>query len=264
MLSQPGHFLHPTPLLGLYTFMLHSILCTLCSFNFIEELFSRAWLQSSKSTAFLWSWSILNFCFFFETERAAVVLIPSGSRVKRTHLTLAEAVTCSFQKESPFGTVCLCFVGVGIVLFLYMHLCSLCQRSQTGVPYILFTLCSIIFSKRKEYWVCETDLYKKDLHNNLDFQLLNQKCQKAGSNGHPLVKVTLKDWMLAPPCSGCTQGPCSPVCYYPHWHVSLIYITNFVPIWLAAYFCSSWQVHRHRVWELAKSLRAGIFKHYYI
>lgn len=156
------------------------------------------------------------------------------------------------------------FCGGGIVLFLYMHLCSLCQRSQTGVPYILFTLCSIIFSKRKEYWVCETDLYKKDLHNNLDFQLLNQKCQKAGSNGHPLVKVTLKDWMLAPPCSGSTQGPCSPVCYYPHWHVSLIYVTNLVPIWLAAYFCSSWQVHRHRVWELAKSLRAGIFKHYYI
>lgn len=39
----------------------------------------------------------------------AVILIPSGSRVKRTHLTLADAVTFSFQNKSPFGIVCLVF-----------------------------------------------------------------------------------------------------------------------------------------------------------
>lgn len=103
-----------------------------------------------------------------------MVLIPSGSRVKNpphprwsSHMLFSEGITLWH---------CLhVFCGVGIILFLYIHLCSRCQRSQTGVPYILFILGSIIFSKRKEYWVCETELHEKDLHNNLDFQLLKPK-----------------------------------------------------------------------------------------
>ena len=64
ILSQPIPFLHPIPFHGLYAFMLHSILCTLCSLNFFEEQrFPGPCSSHAKSIAFPSSWQILE-CLF--------------------------------------------------------------------------------------------------------------------------------------------------------------------------------------------------------
>lgn len=125
----------PHPPSGLYTFMLHSILCTLCSFNFVGELFSRACFPVCQK--YCLSVIMIHFKVFVSSlkeEEQLVVLIPSGRGVKRTHLTLAEAATCSFQNKSPFGTVCLCVVGRGLYFF-YTYICVLSVKLVFHISY---------------------------------------------------------------------------------------------------------------------------------